>query len=150
MRFDNAFVGNSICVPSRATMLSGIHSHVSGATTNSDSLPTGLETFPPALQDAGYQTAMIGKWHLKTEPRGFDDYEVLYGQGPYYNPTMRTSDGDEDHEGHTSEVITESALEWLRSGRNEEQPCTMIYNHKAPGQKASSRGRSASGSYKND
>lgn len=132
MRFDNAFVGNSICVPSRATMLSGVHSHVSGATTNSDSLPTGLEIFPPKLQDAGYQTAMIGKWHLKTEPRGFDYYEVLHGQGPYYNPTMRTPNGDVDREGHTSEVITESALQWLRSARTEDQPFMMIYNHKAP------------------
>ena len=132
MRFDNAFVGNSICVPSRATMLSGMHSHMTGARTNRDSLRPGLETFPPLLQDAGYQTAMIGKWHLKSEPRGFDYYEVLYGQGPYYNPTMRTSEGDIDREGHTSRVITNSALRWLREGWEEDQPFAMIYNHKAP------------------
>jgi len=132
MRFDNAFVGNSICVPSRATMLSGVHSHVTGATTNADSLADDIEIFPPLLQEAGYQTAMIGKWHLKSEPRGFDYYEVLYGQGPYYNPTMRTSDGDVDREGHTSEVITESALQWLKSDREEGEPFMMIYNHKAP------------------
>ena len=132
MRFDNAFVGNSICVPSRATMLSGMHSHMTGARTNRDSLRPGLETFPPLLQDAGYQTAMIGKWHLKSEPRGFDYYEVLYGQGPYYNPTMRTSEGDIDREGHTSRVITNSALRWLRERREGGQPFAMIYNHKAP------------------
>ncbi len=132
MRFDNAFVGNSICVPSRATMLSGVHSHVSGATTNADSLPSGLDIFPSLLQDVGYQTAMVGKWHLKAEPRGFDYYEVLYGQGPYYNPTMRTSDGDVDQEGHTSEVITESALQWLQSDREEDRPFMLMYNHKAP------------------
>lgn len=132
MRFDNAFVTNSICVPSRATMLSGVHTHVSGAMTNADSLSLDLETFPVLLQEAGYQTAMIGKWHLKTEPQGFDYYEVLYGQGPYYNPTMRTSRGDVDYQGHTSEIITESALQWLRSERSREQPFLMIYNHKAP------------------
>lgn len=132
MRFDNAFVGNSICVPSRATMLSGVHSHVSGATTNADSLPADIETFPPLLQEAGYQTAMFGKWHLKTEPRGFDYYEALHGQGPYYNPTMRTPEGDVEREGHTSTVITESALQWLRSGREQDQPFMMMYNHKAP------------------
>ena len=132
MRFDNAFVGNSICVPSRATMLSGMHSHMTGARTNRDSLRPGVETFPPLLQDAGYQTAMIGKWHLKSEPRGFDYYEVLYGQGPYYNPTMRTSEGDISREGHTSRVITNSALRWLRERREGGQPFAMIYNHKAP------------------
>lgn len=132
MRFDNAFVGNSICVPSRATMLSGVHSHVSGATTNRDSLPADLTIFPPLLQKEGYQTAMIGKWHLKTEPRGFNYYEVLQGQGPYYNPTMRTPDGTIDRNGHTSEVITESALRWLRSKRESDRPFMLMYNHKAP------------------
>jgi arylsulfatase A-like enzyme len=132
MRFDNAFVGNSICVPSRVSMLSGVHSHISGATTNADSLPTGLTTFPPLLQKSGYQTAMFGKWHLKTEPRGFDYYQAIYGQGPYYNPTLRTPEGDIDREGHTSEVITESALQWLQSRRDEEDPFMMVYNHKAP------------------
>ena len=109
-----------------------MHSHMTGARTNRDSLRPGLETFPPLLQDAGYQTAMIGKWHLKSEPRGFDYYEVLYGQGPYYNPTMRTSEGDISREGHTSRVITNSALRWLRERREEGQPFAMIYNHKAP------------------
>lgn len=132
MLFENAFVGNSICVPSRATMLSGVHTHVSGAKTNADSLSPDLQTFPSLLREADYQTAMIGKWHLKTEPGGFDYYEVLYGQGPYYNPTMRTSRGDVDREGHTSEVITESALDWLRTDRETDRPFMMIYNHKAP------------------
>jgi arylsulfatase A-like enzyme len=132
MRLDNAFVSNSICVPSRATMLSGLHSHVTGARTNRDSLRPGLETFPPLLREAGYQTAMVGKWHLKTEPRGFDYYEVLRGQGPYYNSTMRTSEGEIDRKGHTSQVITDSALRWLREGRETGRPFAMIYNPKAP------------------
>jgi arylsulfatase A-like enzyme len=132
IRFDNAFVTNSICVPSRAVMLTGLHSHVSGVKTNSDPMPVDLETFPVLLQEAGYQTAMIGKWHLSSEPQGFDYYEVLYGQGPYYNPTMRTPDGDAVYHGHTTGIITDIALRWLRTERDRDAPFMMIYNHKAP------------------
>lgn len=132
MRFDNAFVTNSICKPSRAVLLTGLHSHKNGVLTNGESLSLDLETFPMLLQEAGYQTAMIGKWHLGTEPQGFDYYEVLHGQGPYYNPTMRTSNGDVDKHGHTTEIIGEAALEWLRSKRERDNPFMMIYNHKAP------------------
>jgi arylsulfatase A-like enzyme len=132
MRFDNAFVTNSICKPSRAVLLSGLHSHLNGVLTNGESISVDLETFPMLLQQAGYQTSMIGKWHLGTEPQGFDYYEVLYGQGPYYNPTMRTTHGDVDRHGHTSEIITDSALRWLKLDRNRDEPFMMIYNHKAP------------------
>ena len=132
MRFDNAFVTNSICVPSRAVMLSGMHSHKTGVVTNMEPMPVDLETFPVILQKNGYQTAMIGKWHLKSEPQGFDYYEVLYGQGPYYNPTMRTPNGDIDYHGHTTGIITDIALEWLRLERDRDKPFMMIYNHKAP------------------
>lgn len=132
IRFDNAFVTNSICVPSRAVMLSGLHSHVSGVFTNMEPMPTDLETFPVILQQNGYQTVMIGKWHLQSEPQGFDYYEVLYGQGPYYNPTMRTTYGDVERHGHTTGIITEVALEWLRLDRDRDKPFMMIYNHKAP------------------
>lgn len=132
MRFDNAFVTNSICKPSRAVLLSGMHSHQNGVYTNGDSLSADVEIFPSILRRAGYETAMIGKWHLGTEPRGFDYYEVLYGQGPYYNPTMRTSDGDVDRHGHTSEVITNSALNWLKTERSKDKPFMLVYNHKAP------------------
>ncbi|MEX0647234.1 MAG: sulfatase [Balneolaceae bacterium] len=132
MRFDNAFVTNSICVPSRAVMLSGMYSHMTGVVTNMESMPVDLETFPVILQQNGYQTAMIGKWHLKSEPQGFDYYEVLYGQGPYYNPTMRTPNGDIEYHGHTTGIITDIALEWLRKERDRDKPFMMIYNHKAP------------------
>lgn len=132
MRFDNAFVTNSICKPSRAVFLTGMHSHQNGVLTNADSIDVALETFPGMLQKAGYQTAMVGKWHLGTEPKGFDYYEVLYGQGPYYNPTMRTSEGDIDRHGHTSEVITNSTLDWLKRDREHDKPFMLIYNHKAP------------------
>jgi arylsulfatase A-like enzyme len=132
IRFDNAFVTNSICKPSRAVLLSGLHSHLNGVLTNDESISVDLETFPKILQQAGYQTAMIGKWHLGTEPQGFNYYEVLYGQGPYYNPTMRTTHGDVDRHGHTTEIIGESALRWLRADRDRDRPFMMIYNHKAP------------------
>lgn len=132
MRFDNAFVTNSICKPSRAVMLSGLHSHLNGVYTNYESISVDLETFPMILQRGGYQTAMIGKWHLGSEPQGYDYYEVLYGQGPYYNPTMRTPQGDVDYHGHTTGIITEIALRWLRLQRDRDKPFMMIYNHKAP------------------
>lgn len=132
MRFDNAFVTNSICRPSRAVFLTGLHSHRNGVLTNADSIDVGLETFPKLLQQTGYETAMIGKWHLVTEPQGFDYYEVLYGQGPYYNPIMRTSGGDIERHGHTSEVITNSTLQWLKQERDKSRPFMLIYNHKAP------------------
>jgi len=132
MRFDNAFVTNSICKPSRAVLLTGMHSHKNGVLTNGESISMDLETFPMILQEHGYQTAMIGKWHLGTEPQGFDYYEVLYGQGPYYNPTMRTSNGDVDRHGHTTEIIGERAIEWLRLQRDGDKPFMMVYNHKAP------------------
>ena len=132
MRFDNAFVSNSICKPSRAVFLSGMHSHKNGVLTNSDSIAVDLETFPKLLRDEGYQTAKIGKWHLVTEPQGFDYYEVLYGQGPYYNPTLRSSKGDIEYEGHTTEIITNSTLNWLKKERDRDKPFMLIYNHKAP------------------
>jgi arylsulfatase A-like enzyme len=132
MRFDNAFVTNSICRPSRAVFLTGVHSHQNGVLTNADSIAIDMPTFPGMLQEAGYQTAMIGKWHLGTEPQGFDYYEVLRGQGPYYNPTMRTPSGMQQRRGHTSEVITSSTLDWLKKKRNPDKPFMLIYNHKAP------------------
>lgn len=132
MRFDNAFVTNSICVPSRGVMLSGMHSHKTGILTNMESMPLDLETFPVILQRSGYQTTMFGKWHLGTEPQGFDYYEVLYGQGPYYNPVMRTPQGDKEYYGHTTGIITDIALHWFRTELNREKPFMMIYNHKAP------------------
>ncbi len=134
IRFDNAFVTNSICKPSRAVLLSGMHSHKNGVLTNLENISKDLETFPSLLQDAGYQTAMIGKWHLGNQdnPQGFDYFEVLYGQGPYYNPTMRTSHGDVDYHGHTTGIITDIALKWLRLERDRDKPFMMIYNHKAP------------------
>ncbi|MCH7489592.1 MAG: sulfatase-like hydrolase/transferase, partial [Gemmatimonadetes bacterium] len=92
MLFRNAFVTNSICAPSRATVLTGQYGHLNGVPTNRDTLDLhSIEyAFPKLLRAAGYETAMIGKWHLKLRPDGFDHYEVLRGQGLYYNPLMLT------------------------------------------------------------
>lgn len=134
MLFRNAFVGNSICAPSRATILSGQHSHMNGVRTNrrSDSLKASVVTFPELLQDAGYRTSMIGKWHLKSEPQGFDYWEVLPGQGVYYNPTFRRPSDTTQYTGYVSEVITDRAIRWLRDGRSADDPFLLMYQHKAP------------------
>lgn len=132
MRFDNAFVTNSICKPSRAVLLTGTHNHINGVWMNAgESIDTSLVTFPKLLRKAGYKTAMVGKWHLGSEPRGFDYYEVLRGQGPYYNPTMRTKNGSVKREGHTTEIVTDRALSWLKKQKGD-QPFMLMYNQKAP------------------
>ena len=88
MRFDNSFCTNSICAPCRAVILTGKYSHLNGITDNRKKFDGSQQTFPKLLQEAGYKTAMIGKWHLKTDPTGFDYWNVLPGQGAYYNPAM--------------------------------------------------------------
>ncbi|MAF65542.1 MAG: sulfatase [Planctomycetes bacterium] len=132
MRFGNCFCGNSICAPSRATVLTGMHSHRNGVIDNGAVFDGSQTTFPKLLQAAGYQTALIGKWHLKSDPTGFDHWEVLIGQGPYYNPPMRTPGGRREHTGYTTEIITDLALEWLREERDPERPFLLMYQHKAP------------------
>ena len=132
MLFRNAFVTNPICAPSRATILSGQHSHVNGVRTNGDSLEASVQTFPELLQDAGYQTAMVGKWHLKSDPQGFDYWEVLPGQGVYYNPTFLRPADTTEYTGYVSEVITDRAVRWLREEQSEESPFLLMYQHKAP------------------
>ncbi|MFB6249018.1 MAG: sulfatase [Salinibacter sp.] len=134
MLFRNAFVANSICAPSRATILSGQHSHVNGVRTNGreDSLAASVQTFPELLQDAGYQTAMIGKWHLKSDPQGFDYWEVLPGQGVYYNPTFLRASDTTQYTGYVSEIITDRAVRWLREEQTGDSPFLLMYQHKAP------------------
>src|SRR5688500_5372429 len=88
MLFVNSFVTNSICGPARATVLTGQYGHLNGVMTNSEPLHPTTVTFPRLLQSSGYETALFGKWHLRTRPEGFDRFEILAGQGPYYNPTL--------------------------------------------------------------
>lgn len=132
MLFRNAFCTNSICAPARAVVLTGKHSHLNGVPDNRSTFDGAQETFPKALQAAGYRTAMIGKWHLRSAPTGFDHYEVLKGQGPYYNPVLLTPDGQERHRGYTTEVITERALAFLEEAASGEEPWLLMYQHKAP------------------
>jgi len=129
--FASSFVGNSICAPARATVLTGLHSHANGVTDNAATFDGAQRTFPKLLQAAGYQTALVGKWHLKSDPTGFDHWEVLVGQGPYYNPRLITPAGPVDHVGYTTDVITDRALAWLRT-RDPERPFLLMFQHKAP------------------
>ncbi|NND71890.1 MAG: sulfatase [Rhodothermales bacterium] len=130
--FRNAFVTNSICAPSRAVILTGKHSHINGVMTNRDRFDSSQVTFPKLLQGAGYQTAIVGKWHLKSEPTGFDYWEVLPGQGKYYNPDFRTADGVQRTQGYVTDVITDRAIDWIDSGRDPSRPFLLMYQHKAP------------------
>ncbi len=132
LRFDRCFVTNSICGPSRAVILTGKYSHLNGFRNNGNTFDGSQQTVAKLLQQAGYQTAVVGKWHLKSEPTGFDFWQVLIGQGPYYNPPMKTAEGVEKHSGYTTEIITDAALEWLRHGRSPDKPFFLVYQHKAP------------------
>ncbi len=132
MRFDRCFVTNSICGPSRAVILTGKYSHINGFVRNGNTFNGEQQNVAKLLQAAGYQTAVLGKWHLRSAPTGFDYHHILIGQGPYYNPTMRTADGNVSHTGYTTEIITDLALDWLKTKRDAEKPFFMIYQHKAP------------------
>ncbi len=132
MRFDRCYVTNSICGPSRAVILTGKYSHLNGFKNNGDRFDGSQQTVAKLLQKAGYQTAMFGKWHLKSTPTGFDYYHILIGQGPYYNPAMRTPGGRVKHTGYTTEVITDELLKWFKNGRDADKPFFVMYHHKAP------------------
>jgi arylsulfatase A-like enzyme len=132
MRFDRCLVPNSICGPSRATVLTGKYSHRNGFYNNTNSRFDGSQvTFPKLLQQAGYQTAIVGKWHLVSDPTGFDYWEILPGQGLYYNPPMIRNGQRVKHEGYTSDLITDRALDWLKN-RDPNKPFLLMCHHKAP------------------
>ncbi|HUT24272.1 MAG TPA: sulfatase/phosphatase domain-containing protein [Sumerlaeia bacterium] len=131
MLFRNCTVTNSICAPSRAVILTGKHSHLNGVINNGVAFDGSQQTFPKLLRAAGYQTALIGKWHLKSEPTGFDYYCRLLGQGPYYSPNMRENGKDVQFPGYTTDVITDKTLEWLER-RDKTKPFMAMCQHKAP------------------
>ncbi len=132
MRFDRCLVTNSICGPSRATILTGKYSHVNGFYNNSNSQFDGTQqTFPKLLQGAGYATAMIGKWHLGSNPTGFDEWHILPGQGIYYNPPMIHNGQRVKHAGYVSDIITDLSIEWLKT-RDKSKPFLLMTQHKAP------------------
>lgn len=132
MLFKKAFVTNSICSPSRAVALTGKFSHLNSVRDNLDVFDTLQVTFPKLLQENGYETAIYGKWHLKSKPKGFDFWEVLPDQGHYYNPTFLSSSGAFKTKGYVTDIITEKTLGYLDSLRNKEKPFMLMYNHKAP------------------
>jgi arylsulfatase A-like enzyme len=131
VRFDRCYVTNSICGPSRACVLTGKYSHENGFYTNRDKFDGSQQTFPKLLQEAGYQTAIIGKWHLVTDPQGFDHWEVLPGQGRYYSPQFLTPSGRATEKGYVTDVVTDKSLEWLRQ-RDPDRPFMLMMQHKAP------------------
>jgi len=132
MLFRHAFVTNSICAPSRATVLTGQFGHLNGVPTNVELLHPTTVTFPKLLQASGYQTSIIGKWHLKTLPEGFDHYEVVDDVGDYYNPTFIRPRDTVRVVGYATDLITDRVLEWLDKGRDQSRPFLMMYQHKAP------------------
>lgn len=132
MLFENCFCTNSICAPSRAVILTGKHSHINGVIDNRQNFDGSQQHVAKLLGAAGYQTAIIGKWHLKSEPTGFDFWRVLPGQGSYFNPVFRTPEGNITLEGYTTDLITDMALGWLQEGREKDEPFFLMYQHKAP------------------
>ena len=132
MLFKNSFCTNSICGPSRAVILTGKHSHMNGFMSNGNHFDGSQQTFPKLLQKAGYQTAIIGKWHLKSDPQGFDHWDILPGQGEYYNPVLTSKEGSRQLEGHCTSVVTNLAVKWLDKNRNNDKPFMLMCQHKAP------------------
>lgn len=129
--FNKAFVSNSICAPSRAVILSGKFSHLNGVKGNSEHFDGSQQTFPKLLQQNGYQTAIIGKWHLKSHPTGFDYWNVLPGQGDYYNPDFIKLGKDTTYTGYVTDIITELSTNWL-TNRDITKPFCLMMHHKAP------------------
>lgn len=134
-RFDNCFVTNSLCTPSRASILTGTYSHVNGVYSLFTPLDASQPTFISQLRDAGYKTAMIGKWHMGHgeghDPEGFDYWDVLPGQGDYWNPTFISPDGRRQVDGYATDIITDLATDWVESLDGDDPWCMLVW-HKAP------------------
>ena len=133
VRFVNSFVANSLSGPSRACMITGKHSHKNGFTNNEHGVFDGSQqTMPKLLQKAGYSTCLIGKWHLVSTPTGFDHFEIIPGQGEYYNPTFITMDGKRhDENGYLTNILTVKAIAWLREQQKSDKPFALFLHEKA-------------------
>ena len=137
-RFTNCFCTNSLCAPSRSTVLNGCYSSTSGVRTNSypmagepEQLNPELPTFPELLKQAGYQTGLVGKYHISQNPIGFDEWHILPGQGLYFNPVFIENGERKQYDGYVTDIITDKALDYLRR-RDPERPFCLVYQHKAP------------------
>ncbi len=131
MRFTNCCVTNSICGPSRAVIQTGKYSHLNGYTTHFSKFDVDQPTFPKMLRAAGYQTAVVGKYHITNEAKGYDYSEILIDQGPYFNPPMIKNGERVQHTGQTTKIITDLSLQWLE-GRDKSKPFMLMTQHKAP------------------
>ena len=132
MKFNRCFVGNSLCTPARATLLTGQHSHKNGVKDNINRFDSSRITMPKLLQQAGYQTALIGKWHLQSYPTGFDHWLIYPGQGQYYDPRLIQQTGDTvTYRGYSTEIITNEAINWI-DHRDKNKPFALLFHHKAP------------------
>ncbi len=132
MRFDRCLVPNPLCGPSRACILTGTYNHVNGFVNNTNRKFDGSQTtFPKLLQKAGYQTAVIGKWHLETDPTGFDFWQIVPGQGVYYNPPMIRNGAKVPTTGYATDIITDTSIDWLEH-RDKSKPFVLLSWHKAP------------------
>ena len=130
--FTNACVSNSICAPSRATILTGKHTHIHGKIDNIFPFDTTQVTFPQIMQKNGYKTAMFGKLHFGNNPKGVDDFMILPGQGNYINPRFITKDKDTIINGYVTDIITDLSIDWLKKEGNDTDPFMLMYLHKAP------------------
>ena len=136
--FRNVFCTNSICTPSRGNIMTGQYSQTSGIMILDDTLHPHKQYLPLEMKKLGYQTAMIGKWHLKAEPAAYDYYQVLDGQGKYFDPEFRSSvdgtwpDNIKKYEGHSSDVVTDISLDWLENKREAGKPFFLMHHYKAP------------------
>ncbi|HYW43529.1 MAG TPA: sulfatase [Bryobacteraceae bacterium] len=131
VRLTNCFCTNSICTPSRAAILTGQYSHRNGVYTLNDRLDPSRNHVAKELQRAGYQTAMIGKWHLASDPTGFDYWNILPGQGVYYDPTFLEPGGQKQYKGYCTDLIGDFTLDWLKR-RDPRKPFFVMSHHKAP------------------